>query len=369
MEGIYSVQKVNCGRQLELDVARGLAIAFMVLVHVFELFIGEPFPRTASSYIISFLGSPPAAPVFMLLLGVGIVYSKRTSAGFLFKRGVIILILAYALAFFRDVIPAYISYLISGDFEILKDGVIEFFGVDILQFAGLTFLFFALVIKLKLKMSHIAALVFAFSAVGAILGKMSTGNFWLDVLVGFLWGSWDRTWFPFCSWIFFPAAGYIFGTFLIHCNNKTLMYKRILLVSAAALIPLIILSYNYKIEFGAFGDFYHQQYYHQDLFGNIIITIFCLFWISLLYFITLPFKNYSFNTLRRWSKNVNQIYITHWIILGFLCYVFIDEPLSLWVILLMSAAVLIISDLIAYLYLKIKSNYVSSRQKAYNIEA
>jgi uncharacterized membrane protein len=31
MESIFSTQKVNCGRQLELDLARGLAIVFMVL--------------------------------------------------------------------------------------------------------------------------------------------------------------------------------------------------------------------------------------------------------------------------------------------------------------------------------------------------
>ena len=82
MESIFSPQKVNLGRQLELDVARGLAIVFMVLIHSFELFMEHPFPNTASTHIIRFLGSPLAAPVFMLLLGVGIVYSKRTSAAF-----------------------------------------------------------------------------------------------------------------------------------------------------------------------------------------------------------------------------------------------------------------------------------------------
>lgn len=368
MENIYTSQKINSGRQLELDIARGLAIAFMVLVHIFELFIIRPFPNTASTHIIAFLGSPPAAPVFMLLLGVGIVYSKRTSASFLFKRGIVILILAYTLGLFRDVVPSFVSSLINSDVEILKEGVFEMLGVDILQFAGLTFLFFALVKKLNLKIWHIVLLVLIFSTAGALLGEISTGNFWLDILAGLFWGSWDRSWFPFCSWIFFPVSGYIFGTFLIHCSNKTKMYKRILLISAAALIPLTILSYNYNIEFGAFGEHYQQQYYHQDLFGNIIFTIFSLFWISLLYFVTLPFKNYNFSTLKRWSKNVNQIYITHWIILGILCHI-ISFPLKVWVILLMTAAVIIISDLIAYLYLKIKANYLSERQKSYDIGA
>lgn len=101
----------------------------------------------------------------MLLLGVGIAYSKRTSADYLFKRGIITLILTYTLGLCRDAIPAYINYLIHGDMETLKDGVLDFS--------------------------------------------------------------------------------------------------------------------------------YQQQYYHQDLLRNIIITIFSLFWISLLYFAILPFKNVS----------------------------------------------------------------------------
>ncbi|NLW03082.1 MAG: hypothetical protein GX027_07435 [Clostridiaceae bacterium] len=129
---------------------------------------------------------------------------------------------------------------------------------------ALLFLFFALVIKLKLKIWQLVSCVFAFTALGAILGETSTGLFGLDVLAGLLWGSWDRSWFPFCSWIFFPVAGYIFGIILMHCKDKTKMYKRILIMSALLLIPFIILSWNYKIKFG-FEDFYQEQYYHQDL--------------------------------------------------------------------------------------------------------
>jgi hypothetical protein len=298
----------------------------------------------------------------MLLMGVGIAYSKRTSAAFLFKRGIITLILAYVLGFFRDVFPGFISYLIYGDLEVLKDGVLEMLGVDILQFAGLTFLFFSLVIKLRLKIWQIVSCMLAFSALGTILGEMSTGVFELDVFAGLFWGAWDRAWFPFFSWIFFPVSGYVFGIFLMHCKDKTKMYKRILIISALLLIPLVILSWNYKIEFGAFGEYYQQQYYHQDLFGNIIITIFSLFWISLLHFVVLLFKNCSFKTLKRWSKNVTEIYAIHWIILGILCYIIILNPLDVWIIVLMTAVILIVSDLIAHLYLKLKTNYLANKK-------
>lgn len=361
MESIFVAHKVNTGRQLELDVARGLAIVFMVLVHVFELFVGHPFPNTVSTYIISFLGAPPAAPVFMLLLGIGIVYSKRASAALLFKRGIVTLVLAYILALLRDAVPSYISYLVKGDFEIFWDGVLETLGVDILQFAGLAFLFFSLVKKLKLETWQMVSLMLVFCLMGAILGDTSSGVLWLDALGGLLWGTWERSWFPFVSWIFFPVAGYIFGTFLIHCSDKTQLYKRVLTISLLSLIPLVIISYNYGIEIGAFGILYQQQYYHQNLFGNIIFTLFSLFWISLLYFLLLFFENCSFNTLKRWSGNVTQIYVVHWLILGVLCQI-IEGPINILTVVIMSAVILLVSDFIAAYYLKCKANYLQKKE-------
>ena len=182
-------------------------------------------------------------------------------------------------------------------------------------------------------------------------------------MAGLLWGTWEKAWFPFFSWIFFPVAGYIFGLFLIHCADKTSMYRRLLILNVLGLIPLIILCYNYRIDFGAFGEQYQQHYYHQDLFGNIVFTVFSLFWISLLYFVTLFFKSCRFTTLKRWSSNVTEIYVIHWIILGIIRQL-IAGPLDLWVIVLMSAAILIVSDLLAILYLKLKTGYSLNRQKS-----
>lgn len=353
MENILSPEKINYGRQIELDVARGLAIAYMVLGHAFELFTGYLFKKTLLSYIISSLGAPPAAAVFMFLMGVGIVYSKRASAPFLFKRGIMILVLAYGLGLFRDLIPSYISYLVKGDPEILKEGFHEMLGADILQFAGVTFLFFSVAIKLKLKAWQVVSCALVFSTIDIILGERTTGIFGLNVVAGLFWGAWEKAWFPFFSWIFFPVAGYVFGIFLIHCADKTGMYKRTLVTSALAFIPLFIFGYSYGIGYGAIGEDYQHFYYQHDFFGNMVLTVFVLFWISLLYFVTLSLKNCSFNTLKRWSKNVTEIYVIHWIILRILRHI-IEGSLSVWVIIIMSAVILMVSDLLAILYQKLK---------------
>ena len=158
----------------------------MVLGHAFELFTGYLFKKTLLSYIISSLGAPPAAAVFMFLMGVGIVYSKRASAPFLFKRGIMILVLAYGLGLFRDLIPSYISYLVKGDPEILKEGFHEMLGADILQFAGLLFSFCGHKVEIK---SMAGCLVRpCFSTIDIILGERTTGIFGLNVVAGLFWG-------------------------------------------------------------------------------------------------------------------------------------------------------------------------------------
>ena len=73
--------RINTGRQLELDVAKVFAILFMVTIHVHEEMsvVNYYWARSdnAFRFILEFLGGPLAAPVFMFAMGVGMVYTKR----------------------------------------------------------------------------------------------------------------------------------------------------------------------------------------------------------------------------------------------------------------------------------------------------
>jgi uncharacterized membrane protein len=86
-DDLFSSDPVNRGRQTELDIIKGAAILFMMLVHCYEEFTVWPLQPGISAFIISFLGSPPSAPVFMFALGVGIVYSRKSNSKALLLRG------------------------------------------------------------------------------------------------------------------------------------------------------------------------------------------------------------------------------------------------------------------------------------------
>jgi len=63
--------KNNTGRQTELDIAKGLAIAFMIFDHVLECYASTQLENTVFADVIYFLACVPAEPVFMFLMGVG----------------------------------------------------------------------------------------------------------------------------------------------------------------------------------------------------------------------------------------------------------------------------------------------------------
>ena len=68
------------------DLARGLAVLFMILVHVLWHW-GAPDTWTSPiGQVISFLGGPTAAPVFMFLMGASLGAAPRQRFGTLHVR-------------------------------------------------------------------------------------------------------------------------------------------------------------------------------------------------------------------------------------------------------------------------------------------
>lgn len=151
----------------------------MVCVHLLITF-GNEYTQFTSTYgqIVQFLGGIPAAPVFMFMLGVGIVYSKKTRPRLLAKRGAILIASGYILNIFRSFIPAYINALNWDDRPIDVSSIFyyNFFFVDILQFAGLTILFFAVAIKWNFSKRTYFLTLILFVIANLILKSLAFGD-------------------------------------------------------------------------------------------------------------------------------------------------------------------------------------------------
>ena len=70
--------------RLELpDIVRGLAVVFMVQVHLTELFVTQDIYNSAFGKISLFLGGIPAAPVFMVMMGYFLAFVKKNPLTFI----------------------------------------------------------------------------------------------------------------------------------------------------------------------------------------------------------------------------------------------------------------------------------------------
>ena len=355
MTKLFNDENINTGRQIELDWARGFAVFFMILVHVKLELPGFPFSSIYSK-IIEFAGSPLAAPTFMILLGAGIVYSKNNEPKKLAKHGLILLLLHYALNFAAFGLPSLIMLAQSGDSASREDFFNYTFGVDILAFAGITFLFFALKEKLRMQTIHVVFAALALSCLNYLLTWVMN-NFWHGPVLGLLVRANDYSYFPFLSWIGYPVMGYVFGRHLIKCTDKKRFYTYLFAFSAliTATITLGSFKYDFNIWEMHFGP---DEYYYQNLIQYILVGGICFTWISTLYALSgIKALGFAGKQLSRWSRNVTAMYVAQWMIIGWAFIFFVDlfpeDPLLNFLI---GIIVVILSDAAASLYKKIKSS-------------
>jgi hypothetical protein len=78
-----------------------MAVFFMIAVHTLEVFANPEVKNSIFGQIIEFLGGPPAAPVFMTLMGFSFIYSRKSELKPKLLRGFKIFLTGYILNIIR----------------------------------------------------------------------------------------------------------------------------------------------------------------------------------------------------------------------------------------------------------------------------
>lgn len=321
---MFAQMPVNTGRQFALDYAKGLAIIYMVICHTVMYYsVGY---RDTTSFIIadSILGGPSTAPYFMICLGIGIVYSHRTTPAYLFKRGLLFLFGSYVLNLVRGGLPVIGSGLALGwsaeengvGVDLAEEAYFACMIVDILQFAGLAFLFFALALKLRLKNWMLLAIAILLQLVSHLFEGYQAGNAYVTALLGLLIPSGTVvedsciSCFSFTVWLIYPVVGYLFGQLLQRVTDLDRFYRRIFW-------PTLVLSFTYfgiMITTGKMLPFSNAYYWH-----NLIETVFylcidfCILSAFHLYARNLP--QFLFRPLTPLSRDITRVYCVSWCII------------------------------------------------------
>ncbi|MGL4588874.1 MAG: heparan-alpha-glucosaminide N-acetyltransferase domain-containing protein [Mycoplasmatales bacterium] len=319
--------KINNGRQRELDIIKGLAVIFMVAVHFLIQFANQEFYEESTiSQIVGFLGGIPSAPVFLFVLGVGIVYSRTQNPWLFVKRGIKLIVAGYVLNIFRTFLPEQIKLFRSEEvfdysFEFLKQNLLY---IDILQVAGLIMIFFAAIIYFRLSRKQIIVttivIMFLNYIVLTYLSQYIIPD--LEPIINLFFGIGTESYFPFASWFVYAVVGYFFGKQLIQTSNKHIFYSKILQITSLFLILYLIGIVSIGLPTGYETD---DMYYHHFGIINILYSVFVLWWVSIFYFIDCILQKCKLTFIQKTSKNTTEIYYIHFILIAILSILNIEN--------------------------------------------
>ena len=350
----------NRTRQVELDLAKALAIIFMVFVHVYEahwyLENSEEGAGYICAWLIEFLGGVPAAPLFMLAMGVGVVYSKRSTAATYLKRAAQIFGLGILVNFFQQWVPIFLRPDAAEEFAANAHSII---ATDIYSFVAVTFLFFAFLKTTKhpVAVTTITMIVCLIVSEITYPNSIATGSVWLDSIIGIFIRTNEYSYFPFFTWALWPLLGYLFGRLLMKTENKLRLYSILAAVGVAALAVStfvinmdpndIIINSLTEANMEDVGLYYAMDTWNLLWsFGALAIEMFVL------YLAVRLSRNRIPALFSYMSRHIMSIYVIQWVFIGLATPIF-DRVTDVFVCAVLGGVILALTLVSAWLWDKL----------------
>jgi uncharacterized membrane protein len=297
-----------------LDLAAGLAVLFMILVHVLWHWGRPETWTTPIGEAISYAAGPTAAPVFTFLMGVSLGAAPRSSVGALFARGLWLVFLGYVLNLLRGVIPAALGFATG---VITPEQVAPYSlwwlatTVDLHHVIGLSMVVIAL-LRTRTSPGWLWLGLGGALVLGAPwLRTISFGTPILDAPLTPVLGSAPNVYYALVPWLVYPLAGAAFGAILARTPDRTGIFRR---GAALGVVLLVIGGALIMIQRPGFDVF---TYWRQP--ASFVVAIFgvILVWLALCDVVTRRhWIDRRLGVVYGWSDRVIAMYFTHWIIEG-----------------------------------------------------
>jgi hypothetical protein len=286
----------------------------MVLVHVLETYAKPEVQGSVFGWVIEFLGGPPAAPVFMFLMGASLAFSRRAAPARGLRRGLWLLFLGYLLNFTRGALPTYLALqagLCTPEELGPHTPTYELTQADILHLAGLALIILT-ALRACVPMTYLWVLMsVGVAAVSPLLWGVLSGQPVLDWLLTLLWGvGGEHVAFPVFPWLSYPLIGMAFGHWLRACQDQGTVFRRGTAVGLALVATgTVVILTN--------PDFHIGDYWRSGPGAVVWIAGFVLVWLGICHAISQRVrKSAVVGVLSYWSENVTVFYFLHWVIIG-----------------------------------------------------
>ncbi len=303
---------VSNSRNATADLLKGTACLCMIQVHLVELFVEKDFAATGLGRFCMFLGGPPAAPVFLAMMGYFIA-SFSKSAGQRAWRGLQVLGIAFLLNLGLN---AHLLIRIKrGEFQFLNP-MHYVFGVDILWLAGFSLLLLALLLRVMRRPMHwweaaILTIIVAAATplINETMDKTSGVARYFAACVG---GTFSWSYFPLFPWFAWVSLGIVARRFIeepglaaVPVNGRWIAFVGCLGVTILGGSKTMAITNNLP------------EYYHHDLRFVIWTTTFLLVWTVGHHWIVGRLGDTRPLQFIRWlGRNITAVYVFQWLIIG-----------------------------------------------------
>jgi len=296
------------------DLAAGLAVFFMILVHILWHWGARDTWTTPIGEAISLAAGPTAAPVFMFLMGASLGAAADRRFGSLAARGVWLLVLGYVLNLLRGVIPASIG-LATG--VITTDEVAPYTPwwlgttVDLHHAIGISMIVIA-ALSVRTRPGLIwLGIGGALVLLAPWLRTIAFGTPLLDAPLTPILGSAPNVYYAVVPWLVFPLAGAVFGTRMAGAPDRTALFRRGALVGLGFLLVGGVLVAILQPGFDVFTYWRMPLALCVPIFGIILVWLFLCDLATRVRVVDL-----RLGVVYGWSDRVIAMYFTHWVIVG-----------------------------------------------------
>ena len=308
----------------EFELMKAFAILGLPIVHLLEEGICSNYVsenvHKLEAFIVALCIVGPS--IFMMCMGFGIGGTHNTPRGAM-KLGFRFLAIGAILNLIRWILPGLLLFLVHG--ISMSEAIFYFFASDIYYFVGIFYLFYALMLKLKLTTSAVLVTTIVMLTINTLLTPVMSDiitNDYLIAIIGNIVYIDGTSCFPLLSWAVFPTAGILLGDVLkkVTDEKRGVIMKRMLIFSPVIFISYLVSLSIYghdimKVMVSPLND------YITDLPNVILMISLALFLFAALYYISNWIDETRFMKLMlKISTNIIPFYMLQWILVSWVFF-------------------------------------------------
>jgi uncharacterized membrane protein len=337
-----------------LDLAAGLAVFFMILVHVLWHWGRPETWTTPIGEAVSFAAGPTAAPVFVFLMGASLGAARRTRTETLVLRGLWLLFLGYVLNGLRGVIPVSLGTT----FGIVSPEQIWPYTpwwlattVDLHHVVGLSLVTIA-VLRARVEPSSVwlvlaGGLVF----LAPWLRTVQFGTPIIDAPLTPVLSSAPNVYYALVPWLAYALAGAVFGAAIARATDRPRLFRR------GALAGLGLLVIGGGLIQATHPGFDVFTYWRQPPALAVAIMGIVLIWLAVCDAVTRRgFIDGRLGIVYGWSGRVIAMYFAHWVIVGWGTGLVGFRALDLPTVLVAMAAAVVLTSYLSRFAVRLEAN-------------